>query len=406
MNGSGRRFDSGARVGKHLFTQSAGPAVTAVPQPTLRQADTHTAASPDRHSPGLAGIARHVLLRPFNDPTLLDDVLRGINRLWSLGAVRARVVAVIDETPDTRTFVLRPNRHWQGARAGQHVVVEMEIDGARRQRAFSLSAPSARGGEVRLTVRRHATGNATAWMHARLRVGAVVTLGQAQGDFVLPDALPPRLLLVGAGSGITPLRAMLLDLQARDYAGDVVLVHASRDRDDAIFGAELQALAQAWPALRLVQHHSAVDGRLDAATLARAVPDFAQRDTFLCGPAPLMAWMEALYAAHDASARLSRERYGLPLRARAPGDTAVQVHVADSARMFTSTGDEPLLVAAESAGLRPAYGCRMGICMTCQCRKRSGTVVNLLTGRESSAPGELIQLCISAARSDVELELP
>ncbi len=363
------------------------------------------ASSLDTHSPGVAGIARHVLLRPFNDPTLLDDVLRGINRLWSLVAVRARVVAVVDETADTRTFVLRPNRHWRGARAGQHVVVEMEIDGARRQRAFSLSAPSAPGGEVRLTVRRHANGSATAWMHARLGVGAVVTLGQASGDFVLPDALPARMLMVGAGSGITPLRAMLLDLQARGYAGDVVLVHASRDRDEAIFGAELLALAQAWPALRLLVHYSAADGRLDAAALARAVPDFAQRETFLCGPAPLMAWMEALYASHDATARLWRERYGLPVRVREPGDTTVQVHVADAGRMFTSTGDEPLLVAAESAGLTPAYGCRMGICMTCQCRKRSGTVVNLLTGRESSAPGELIQLCISAARSDVELEL-
>ena len=60
---------------------------------------------------------------------------------------------------------------------------------------------------------------------------------------------------------------------------------------------------------------------------------------------------------------------------------------------------------AERAGLSPKHGCRIGICRSCQCVKTSGTVENLLTGEVSSAPNELIRLCISTARSDVALDL-
>ncbi|MFC4726956.1 ferredoxin reductase [Coralloluteibacterium thermophilus] len=357
-------------------------------------------------SPGrLRRLARSPLLRPFNDPVAIEGALQWLNPLWSLGQVRARVLEVVEETPDVRTFVLAPNRHWRGAEAGQHVLVGMEVDGRRCQRAFSLSAPAARGGPLRLTVKRQPDAGVTAWMQAHLRPGAVVALSQAQGGFVLPAAAPPRLLMIGAGSGITPLRAMLLALRARGYDGDVVLLQACRDEADAIFGAELDALAAQWPALTLLRHRSADAGRLDAAALAARVPDFAARTTFLCGPAAMMAWVEASYAEAGAQALLHRERFGLPPRPRAADDAEMQVRCTASERLFTSAGDTPLLLAAEAGGLQPRHGCRIGICMSCQCRKRSGTVENLLTGRVSSAPDELIQLCISAARSDLELEL-
>jgi ferredoxin len=83
----------------------------------------------------------------------------------------------------------------------------------------------------------------------------------------------------------------------------------------------------------------------------------------------------------------------------------VQVSLAGSGRTFTTSGSDPLLVQAERAGLSPKHGCRIGICRSCQSVKTSGTVENLQTGALSSAPDELIRLCISAARSDVVLAL-
>lgn len=358
---------------------------------------------PSRHR--LRRLVGTSLLRPFNDPAAIDDVLGRVNRLWSLGQARGRVMQVIRETADTCTFVIKANRHWRGAAAGQHLLVEMEIDGVRQQRAFSLSSPCARGERLRLTIKAHAGGNVTRWMHEHLRVGAVVGLGAAAGTFVLPDVLPDRILMLGAGSGITPINAMLHALHARGYTGDVVLLHASCHHDDAIFGASLQALADRWPALTRIAHRSDSAGFLDPQSLAAHVPDHASRSTFLCGPSALMDWVTAHYGDAGADALLHSERFGLPRRVRAEGDTVSQVHCTDAATVFTTAGDQPLLAAAEAGGMTPRYGCRMGICRTCQCRKRSGTVENLLTGEVSSAPGQLIQLCISAARSDLELEV-
>jgi ferredoxin-NADP reductase len=216
-------------------------------------------------------------------------------------------------------------------------------------------------------------------------------------------------LLLSGGSGITPMRAMLLDLQARAYDGDLVLLHVCRGPDDFIYLRELQDIARRFPALRLLTHFSARAGRLSTAALQLAVPDLAQRETWLCGPAGMMEMVQRLWQApahaHDAMPLHSERFAALPLRpASAPG-APVAVHLAASGQTFTTSGDQPLLVQAERAGLTPKHGCRIGICRSCQCTKKSGTVENLQTGDISSQPNEQIRLCISAARSDITLDL-
>ena len=64
-----------------------------------------------------------------------------------------------------------------------------------------------------------------------------------------------------------------------------------------------------------------------------------------------------------------------------------------------------LLEQAEEAGLQPESGCRMGICHTCSCTKRAGSVRNLLTGEVSDTEDEQIQICISAPVGDVAIEI-
>jgi ferredoxin len=74
-------------------------------------------------------------------------------------------------------------------------------------------------------------------------------------------------------------------------------------------------------------------------------------------------------------------------------------------RSVAVDGTGPLLGELERAGERPPHGCRMGICNTCRCHKQSGTVEDLLTGAVSSEPDQEIRLCVSIARSDLELAL-
>jgi ferredoxin-NADP reductase len=348
-------------------------------------------------------------LRPFNDVAAIDELLETIDPQWSLRRIKARVVRIVEETHDTRSLVLQPNWRWPGFRAGQHAVVEVVIDGVRHRRCYSLSSPPG-GRRIAITVKRQPEGKVSSWLHSRIRVGDVLTLSAPGGGFVLPDPVPRKLLMISGGSGITPLMSMLRDLHARDYDGSIVFLHVCRSStEDAIFGHELCQLAARWKSLQLQYHDSRARGRFDAEALQRCVPDLAERHTLLCGPAGLMAMVQALWQDEAIAQPLQSERFSLVpalLPASPPSEATANAEVTciTSGRRFQA-GPGPLLQEAEAAGLAPKHGCRMGICHSCQCRKVSGTVQNLLTGAISAEPDEPIQLCISAARSDLTLAL-
>ncbi|HEX4871935.1 MAG TPA: ferredoxin reductase [Nevskiaceae bacterium] len=354
-------------------------------------------------SAALPALLRSPWLHPLNDTAALDDLLARIRPTWSLRDIRAEVTRVVDETPDTRSYWLAPNRLWRGHQAGQHVQLSLEHRGRRLSRAYSLSsAPSDSG--LRLTIKRQPGGRMSGAVHAQLAVGSVLTLGPASGDFVLPEG-PAPLFLLGAGSGITPLMAMLRTLAVTRPQADVVLLQISRRAEDTIFRAELDALRSRLPGLRLIRHLSAEQGRPQAEALIAAVADLGARESFICGPDALARSLRQVYAARGWSARFHSESFtGLSVEALPAGET-VTVQAAKSEQLFTTDGSDSLLVAAEKAGLSPKYGCRIGICHSCKCVKRSGVVENLLTGEISDRPDQPIQLCISRARSALALDL-
>jgi ferredoxin-NADP reductase len=353
----------------------------------------------------LQPILRSPFFAPLNDVQAIDDLLASANPLWSLTRIKARVVQIRQETADTRTFVLKPNRNWTGFRAGQHVVVDVELEGVRYQRTYSLSSSPRQRDTIAITVKRQPGGKVANGLHDHLAIGDVVGLSAPAGDFVLPEAPPARILMLSAGSGITPVMSMLRDLQARGYDRDVFFLHVCRTPEDAIFAGELHAATATLPGLKLHLHFTAENGRLSLEALATLVPDYARRQTFLCGPAAFMADVRAKWDREGLGERLACEYFGLAPVITATADAPVEIRATRSERVFTARGARPLLVEAEAAGLKPQHGCRIGICQSCKCRKTSGTVQNLVTGEISSEPNEMIQICISAARSDVQLEI-
>jgi stearoyl-CoA 9-desaturase NADPH oxidoreductase len=359
-------------------------------------------SSTARKAPLLRRILRSPLLHPLNDGRAWDGLLQRVDARASLREVRARIVERIDEDADTVSLWLAPNRRWRGHLAGQHVAVGIEIDGVLRWRSFSLSAAPRADRRLRLTIRRNGEGGVSDWIVRHAQAGMVWTLSQAQGDFQLPQSLPPALLLVGAGSGMTPILALLEALAARRYAGAVHLLQLARDPASALFAAELTALREALPGLEHRLHLSSHEGRwtIDDPLLQ---PLLVARPTWVCGPPGLL---DALLARHAAIGRaaLQHERFAAPAPARAP-DAPLAVRCTTSEQSFTVVDGRSLLDAAEAAGLTPAAGCRRGLCRTCLCRKQHGTVRNLLTGHASSEPDEWIQLCISAPESDLEIAL-
>ncbi|HKE20674.1 MAG TPA: ferredoxin reductase [Kofleriaceae bacterium] len=357
-----------------------------------------------RASTEWAARVRHTAARRLFLDRHAEFWLGQLRATWSLGQLRARVVDVADETGDVKTFRLRPNRHWTGHRAGQHTAIAAEIDGVRVRRWYSLSsAPGDR--LLAVTVKRVPGGRVSGWLHDHVRPGHVLGLEPAAGGFVLPEPAPEGLLMLSGGSGITPVMSMVRALAAAGAVRELTFVHHARSRDDVIFGAELEALARRHPGLRLVL----CPGRFDEEGLARLVPDFAARRTFLCGPPGLMARALAMWRVAGAADRLHVERFTAAGAATAGAQgaevRAVEVRLARSGRTIAASTAGALLDELERAGQRPPHGCRMGICHTCRARKRSGVVRNLLTGAVSSEADEDIQICISAPCSDLELSL-
>ena len=116
------------------------------------------------------------------------------------------------------------------------------------------------------------------------RPGAILHLAGPNGDFVLPEPAPSRILFLTAGSGITPIMGMLRTLDAQHAMPDVTVVHSAPAHRDVIFGAELRGLAERTPALRLVERHTDAEGVLSLDDLATVCPDWRERQTWVCGP--------------------------------------------------------------------------------------------------------------------------
>ncbi len=367
---------------------------------------------PERETPSAARSERAILRRLgaaarwLTSPLLPEDYLGLINPLWAAGDLCGRVEAVKAETVDAATLVIRPGRGWIAHRPGQWVPIGVDIRGRRHWRTFSLSsAPGRPDGCVTITVKAARGGFVSTYLVRRTEPGTVIRLGRPEGEFVLPEPLPPRLLFVTAGSGITPVMAMLDGLlsSVRAVTGpDVVLVHSAPERDEVIFGGRLRSLAARCAWLRLHERHTRSEGRLRPADLARLCPDWTARAVWVCGP-PAMLDEIARHWTGPAD-RLHVERFR-PVPVPMIGGSGGRVRFTGSGREADADGSTPLLVVGEGAGVLMPSGCRMGICYSCVARLRSGRVRDMRTGQVHGDEGDMIQTCVSAAAGPVEIEL-
>lgn len=177
-------------------------------------------------------------------PHGVDRYLELIRPDLVVGEARAEVVKVEHQTARSATLTLRPNRAWAGCKAGQFVRAGFEIDGVRRTRTYSpAGSENASSDVIELTVTAHPEGVVSRHLNGATPPGTVVHLGPAQGEFVLPEERPERLLLISGGSGITPFMAMLRTLCDENHDGEVVFLHYARTAEDWLYAREVEALA-------------------------------------------------------------------------------------------------------------------------------------------------------------------
>lgn len=417
--------------------------------------------------------------RRWFDPAVFDFWAQHLNRTWSAERILARVVELRPASARATTLVLRPNRHWPGARAGQHLDVIVEIAGIRHRRSYSLSAPPRADGCIEITVAVVEGGLVSTRLAQGMRLGDVIELGAPYGGLALPpvgggreledaplpsplvgegsgergpareaSTLPlsptdlrfarapesigchrqpiaaslrfPRgergsdptasastapVLLLAAGSGITPLHALLLEALARGESRPITLAYWAQTAQEFCFRAELQALAAAHPNLGLVLFATrdpiAPARRLDADALRALSPDLAAHDVLACGPDGFIQQARTLCA----DARSFQAEGFSPAAANDGSAQTVRVQLARSGLDLELPTDRPLLQALEEAGQQPAFGCRRGICNTCSCDRMSGASRDLQDGALRDEPSTPIRLCVHSAAQGLVLDL-
>ncbi len=340
-------------------------------------------------------------------PHGVDRYLELVNPMWAANEVRARIVDITREVdvpghPPVATLTLQPTSTWRGHRAGQHVQLGVEVDGARRTtRVFTVSSPDSKAGDrFTITMRANPDGVVSRYLVERAEVGTMVHLSQAQGEFVLPDHVPDHIVFITGGSGITPAMSMLRSLQRRTHRGRITFLHYAQSPDHQIFAAELEEVRRSGYGVDVhLLHPELGDPALSPAYLERLVPGYRDVPTWACGPAPLI---DAVHKAYDGSDALRVEYFKPPTvsNGTAEGDVAFT----RSGATATNSG-ATLLEQAEAAGLTPQFGCRMGICFSCTATKKEGTVRNVLTGETSSLPDEDIRICVSSPEGDCSVDL-
>lgn len=342
------------------------------------------------------------LLDLLTGPHGVDRYTELVAPTWTLGEARARVVDVRRTTPRSVTLTLAPNETFTSnhtVRAGQYVNLTVEIDGRRHTRCYS-PANAEGSGNLELTIGHHDGGLVSGYLYERARRGMVVGLAGVGGDFVLPAARPRRILFVSGGSGITPVLAMLRTLIAERHRGEVAFVHYARTPADACYRDELAAL-QGRPGVRVLHGYTRsgagdLTGRFGPEHLAAAMPK--PDVVFVCGPTPLVE------AVREHCDNVYTESFVPPALDTPANASGGRITFADSGIDVVDDG-RSLLEQAETAGLTPQNGCRMGICHTCTRRKTTGTVRNLVTGAVSTQPDEDVQICVSVPVGDVDLSL-
>lgn len=319
---------------------------------------------------------------------------------------------IIQESQDAATLVFE-----QGLvdripyYAGQYLTLKVDIEGEILYRSYSLSSSPRLDRFLAITIKRVQGGKVSNYILDHFQPGRLVEFLAPAGHFYIETATKNErhLILIGAGSGITPLMSMIRATLFHEPHSMVSLIYTNRDDAHIIFKERLKDLSRKFPERLLVQHvlsqpkrplsQGEKIGRLTAANFSDVVSPILQRSTlpqsfWLCGPNSLMQLVkEELENMEIPSSSIHQERFvadetmqvrqtstqgptrtvqlirrGIPVEIRVPSGTTV-------------------LEAALAQGQDLPYSCKRGICSTCMADLEQGEVE--MDNPESLLPFEI-----------------
>ncbi len=324
----------------------------------------------------------------------------------------------VEETHDSASFVLSPDAPgiFQFL-PGQFVTIGVHIDGAMHYRAYSISSSPARMDSLTLTVRRLPGGLVSNFLLDYLQPGGRIESTEPAGEFFLTaEATADKLLMLSAGSGITPVMSMARWALERRPEADIHFIYSARSEQDIIFREDLLSMAQRHLNFRLDLFLDSANGRLDRhdgfltpERLEALAKDAADRRIYLCGNQPYMEMIEGWHQSRGLSAgRLHKESFKPEAPEAAAENGSEYLFFAPQFGKTAKIRDgQTLLEIMEPHAIPIIAACRSGVCGSCKCKVVEGKVERAstatLTPEEIDAGYALA--CSTRAKSDLVVEL-
>lgn len=337
-------------------------------------------------------------------------------------SMRLQIVGLRDETPTTRTLVLRridgPPPLFS---AGQYLSLTLSLDGIRTSRPYSISSAPGQD-SIEISVKALPGEWVPNHLASQVQMGDVLTTSGPKGHFryePLTDGVD--LVFLAGGSGITPFMSMLAQFEAEGFRGAVTLLYGNKNCGDVIFDRRLERLLQqhTW----LTVHHvysepvGATAGRiLDTATLGELLDNLETKTFFVCGPRALYqtAW-NSLQELGVRRKQIRCEVFGPPKRPELEDGwpegvlpTATYDVCVEGGPTIKAQSGQPLLNSLERAGVVVPAICRTGGCSACRVKLLEGEVFVPpgVSIRESDHWQHYIHACTAYPVSPLSIQLP
>ena len=336
------------------------------------------------------------------DVNAVNFWLQKFNPLWSGNQALGKIVQKENAANEMVSLTIQVNRLFKIGEAGQHHPVFACVNGIRYERTYSLTQLDDQ--HVLLSVKKVNTGIVSTWLVEQAQVGDILEFGQPFGDMTLVSNSAP-LLLLAAGSGITPMLSLLKAMSKTKQIAEqpIQLMYWVKYHDDAAFKLRFEALANEYPNFKFqifFTQEDVPDPRLNAAHAAQ-IDDIEHSTVFACGPSGFVTQAEALF---DHAQCFMSEAFSMsPIATDDIG--FVNVTLTQSNKTVSIPKGQSILASLEQQNIKPNHGCRMGICNKCACNKVEGSTKNMVNGSQNTEPGNLLKICVNSAQSDLVIDL-
>ena len=325
-----------------------------------------------------------------------------------------KIKKVINETHDVSTFVVDPNSaglDWK-PKAGQYITIEVEVNGETLRRSYSLSS-SPTEDDLAFSIKRVEGGRVSNYMLDNVKVGSELKINKPEGKFQLvPNAdVRKDYYFFAAGSGVTPIMAMIKSLLIEEPMSSAYLLYGNRTEDDIIFKQQLDKLCteyrdQIHVEFTLTQPKKqkqggikglfskgtmswrGLKGRIDGDKIKKFLQDYPSKsgknEFFICGPGNFISFTEQILQVEGyENKQIHKEFFSAPTQEGGDAGAAAGNFDGEATLKVTLDGEtfelphdnvRSILETLIDAGKNPPYSCTAGACSSCVAKTNSGKV--------------------------------